>query len=70
MQETQKNGPWFKTLPEKGILKKGMFVGSEGGIVKNIIRDKVIIQQNFVDVFGKKKKKIAVMKLHPEKRGE
>jgi len=52
------------------ILKKGMFVGSEGGIVKNIIRDKVIIQQNFVDVFGKKKKKIAVMKLHPEKRGE
>jgi len=66
-------GKWAMVQDASGkgyTLKKGMPVGSEGGFVKDIFRDKVIIQQNVVNLLGKKKKKLTAIKLHPEKKGE
>ena len=66
-------GKWAMVQDASGkgyTLKKGMPVGSEGGFVKDIFRDKVIVQQNVVNLLGKKKKKLTAIKLHPEKKGE
>jgi len=66
-------GKWAMVQDASGkgyTVKKGMLVGSEGGFVKDIVRGQVIVQKNIVDLLGKKKKKLMILKLHPEKKGE
>ncbi len=47
-------------------VRKGMIVGQNKGVVKNITPKNLIVQETFTDIFGEKKKRDFVFKLHPQ----
>lgn len=57
----------IETPDGKGYLvQEGVFVGPEGGVVKNITADSVTIEEVFTDIYGKKKTKKTVLGLRPK----
>lgn len=44
----------------------GTRIGQNGGVVKEIQADRVVVEEEFVDFYGEKKKTQAVLKLKPE----
>ena len=44
----------------------GMKIGNQGGVVKTIEPDRVIVEEDFVDFYGEKKKSEIVLRLKPE----
>ena len=68
-----KRGRWAMVQDASGkgyTVKEGMPLGSEGGIVKRIFPDQLIVEQTKVDLLGKKKVTMIALKLHPERKGE
>jgi len=68
-----KRGRWAMVQDASGkgyTVKRGMPIGSEGGIVKEILPDQLIVSQIKVDLLGKKKERLIALKLHPERKGE
>ncbi len=66
-------GKWAMVQDASGkgyMVREGMPIGSEGGIVKDILPDQIVVEQTKVDLLGKKKVIITGLKLHPEKKGE
>jgi len=51
------------------FLKKGTLVGKNEGKVTRILRDRVIIEESFLDVFGKIKTNEVIMLLHKVEEG-
>ena len=44
----------------------GMKIGNQGGVVKTIEPDRVVVEEDFVDFYGEKKKSEIVLRLKPE----
>ena len=44
----------------------GVKIGNQGGVVKTIEPDRVIVEEEFVDFYGEKKKSEIVLRLKPE----
>lgn len=68
-----KRGRWAMVQDSSGkgfTIREGMPLGSEGGVVRRILPDRIIIEQTKVDLLGKKKIMMVALKLHPEKKGE
>ncbi len=49
------------------ILKEGMKVGPNNGVVVAILKDKVIILEDYINFFGKKERKQIILNLKPKK---
>lgn len=47
------------------IIEKGVYVGSNFGKVKAVLKDRVIIEERYKDYLGKVKSKEVVLELHP-----
>ena len=47
------------------IIEKGVYVGSNFGKVKAVLKDRVIIEERYKDYMGKVKSKEIVLQLHP-----
>lgn len=47
------------------ILEKGVYVGSNFGKVKTVLKDRVIIEERYKDYTGKVRAKEIVLQLHP-----
>lgn len=55
----------IETPDGKGfLLKKGTLVGPEGGVVKKITENSIIIEEVYSDYYGKKRSKKTMLKLH------
>lgn len=68
-----KAGRWAMVQDSSGkgfTIKKGVAIGREGGTVKEILPDSLIIEQVKIDLLGEKKTKLIKIKLHPEKKGD
>jgi len=68
-----KKGKWAMVQDASGkgyMVREGMPIGSEGGIVKEILPDQIVVERTKVDLLGKKKVILTGLKLHPEKKGE
>jgi type IV pilus assembly protein PilP len=68
-----KRGRWAMVQDASGkgyTVKKGMAIGSEGGTVKEVLPDQLIVEQTKVDLLGKKRVRLIALKLHPETKGE
>ena len=66
-------GKWAMVQDASGkgyMVREGMPIGSEGGVVKEILPDQIVVEQTKVDLLGKKKVIVTGLKLHPEKKGE
>ena len=48
------------------IIKKGVYVGSNFGKVKTVLKDRVIIEERYKDYTGQVKEKEIILKLHPQ----
>lgn len=60
----------IETPDGKGyLIREGVPVGPEGGVVKNISGDSVIIEEIFTDFYGIKKSKKTVLGLRPKEEG-
>jgi Tfp pilus assembly protein PilP len=44
----------------------GMKIGNQGGVVKTIDPDRIVVEEDFVDFYGEKKKTEIVLRLKPE----
>jgi len=63
-------GKWAMVRDSKGVghvIKKGMAIGTNGGIVHKILPDRVIIREKHMDFRGKEFIKTIVKRLHPSK---
>jgi hypothetical protein len=47
-------------------IAPGMKIGNQGGIVKTIDPDRVVVEEDFVDFYGEKRKAEIVLRLKPE----
>ena len=47
------------------IIKKGVYVGTNFGKVKTVLKDRVIIEERYKDYTGQVKEKEIILKLHP-----
>lgn len=47
------------------IIKKGVYIGSNFGKVKAVLKDRVIIEERYKDYMGQVREKEIVMRLHP-----
>jgi type IV pilus assembly protein PilP len=47
------------------IIKKGVYVGSNFGKVKTVLKDRVIIEERYKDYTGQVREKEIVLRLHP-----
>jgi hypothetical protein len=47
-------------------ISQGMKIGNQGGVVKTIEPDRVVVEEEFVDFYGEKKKSEIVLRLKPE----
>jgi Tfp pilus assembly protein PilP len=47
-------------------ISVGTPIGTAGGVVKTIEPDRVVVDEEFVDFYGEKKKTERVLKLKPE----
>lgn len=55
----------IETPDGKGfVVKEGTLIGTEGGVVKKITEDSVIIEEGYTDYYGKKISKKTVLGLH------
>jgi type IV pilus assembly protein PilP len=54
------------------IIKKGVYVGTNFGKVKSVLKDRVIIEERYKDYTGQVKEKEIVLRLHPaaEEKGK
>lgn len=54
------------------IIKKGIYVGTNFGKVKTVLKDRVIIEERYKDYTGQVKEKEIIWKLHPlgEEKGK
>lgn len=54
------------------IIKKGVYVGTNFGKVKTVLKDRVIIEERYKDYTGQVKEKEIILKLHPsgEEKGQ
>jgi type IV pilus assembly protein PilP len=54
------------------IIKKGVYVGTNFGKVKTVLKDRVIIEERYKDYTGQVKEKEIIWKLHPpgEEKGK
>ncbi len=60
----------IETPDAKGyLIREGVLVGPEGGVVKKIAEDSVIIEEIFTDFYGRKKSKKTVLGLRPKEEG-
>lgn len=60
----------IETPDAKGyLIREGVLVGPEGGVVKKISEDSVIIEEIFTDFYGRKKSKKTVLGLRPKEEG-
>ncbi|RLA86006.1 MAG: hypothetical protein DRG31_01480 [Deltaproteobacteria bacterium] len=50
------------------IIRVGDYVGNRFGRVKEILADRVIIEEKYKDVLGRFKKRQVILFLHPEKK--
>lgn len=50
-------------------LRVGTPVGTNNGVVKRIVQDRVSVEEKFVDIFGENKVREVVLDLHPPKEG-
>lgn len=59
------------TTPDgKGFLiKEGILVGPDGGVVRKITEDSIIIEEVYTDYYGRKKSKETVLRLHVKEEG-
>lgn len=68
-----KNGRWAMVRDSSGkgfTIREGVRLGSEGGIVRKILPDRIVVEKTTVDLLGKKRITMITLKLHPEKKGE
>jgi type IV pilus assembly protein PilP len=47
------------------IIKKGVYVGTNFGKVKTVLKDRVIIEERYKDYTGQVKEKEIILRLHP-----
>jgi type IV pilus assembly protein PilP len=47
------------------IIKKGVYVGTNYGKVKAVLKDQVVIEERYKDYMGRVKEKEIIMRLHP-----
>ena len=60
----------IETPDGKGyVVKKGTLVGPEGGVVKQVTEDSVIIEEMHTDFYGKKVAKTTVLRLRGKEEG-
>lgn len=52
------------------IIREGDYIGNRFGKVKDILPDKVIIEETYKDILGQLKKKQIILKLYPEEAKE
>ncbi len=54
------------------IIKKGVYVGTNYGKVKAVLKDRVIIEERYKDYMGQVKEKEIILRLHPtgEEKGK
>ncbi len=57
----------IETPDGKGyLIREGVLVGPEGGVVRKISAESVVIEENFTDSYGRKKTKKSVLGLRPK----
>jgi len=67
---TQDYMAMIETPDGKGFLiKEGTLVGPEGGIVKKITEDSVVVEEIYTDYYGRKRPKKTVLRLHAKEEG-
>ncbi|MBI5755368.1 MAG: pilus assembly protein PilP [Nitrospirae bacterium] len=60
----------IETPDGKGyLIKEGVLIGSEGGVIKKITEDSVIIEEVYTDYYGRKMSKKTVLGLHAKEEG-
>lgn len=60
----------IETPDGKGFLiKEGTLVGTEGGYVKKIREDSIIIEELYTDYYGRKRSKESILRLHAKEEG-
>lgn len=60
----------IETPDGKGyVVKEGTFVGPEGGVVKKVTEDSIIIEEMHTDFYGKKVAKTTVLRLRGKEEG-
>jgi type IV pilus assembly protein PilP len=47
------------------IIKKGVYVGTNFGKVKTVLKDRVVIEERYKDYTGQVKEKEIILRLHP-----
>jgi hypothetical protein len=47
-------------------IAPGVKIGNQGGVVKTIDPDRVVVEEDFIDFYGEKKKTEIVLRLKPE----
>jgi len=54
------------------IIKKGVYVGTNYGKVKAVLKDRVIVEERYKDYMGQVKEKEIILRLHPpgEEKGK
>ncbi len=57
----------IETPDGKGyVVKKGTLVGPDGGVVTKITKDAIIIEEKFVNLYGKQEIRKTELRLHPK----
>lgn len=60
----------IETPDGKGFLiKEGTLVGPEGGVVRKITEDSIIIEEIYTDYYGRKRPRKTVLRLHAKEEG-
>lgn len=60
----------IETPDGKGyLIKEGTLIGPDGGYVKKITEDSVIIEEAYTDYYGRKRSKQTVLRLHIKEEG-
>lgn len=60
----------IETPDGKGyLIKEGTLIGPDGGSVKKITEDSVIIEEVYTDYYGRKRSKQTVLRLHIKEEG-
>ena len=60
----------IETPDGKGFLiKEGILVGPDGGFVRKITENSIIVEETYTDYYGRKRSKDTVLRLHAKEEG-
>lgn len=70
MWENRKHTAMVETPDGKGYLvKEGALLGPDGGVIREITEDSIVIEEEYTDYYGKRKFKKTVLRLHAKEEG-